>query len=157
MTEYISILITSSMLYVYPIRGNCLLASCYIIYRADLFVVAATREGLRYGPENGTRRGRRSRCRTRIEPFSRSSGTQSTTVAHSTMTLHSSFWTLHSQWLPMFSQFVCPNRMRSLMAAAALRPGGGLVLLVSATAVSPTNKPSKQVLWLRLMQERHLT
>jgi len=29
--------------------------------------------------------------------------------------------------------------------------------LVSATAVSLSNKPSKQVLWLRLMQERHPT
>jgi len=83
------------MLYVYPINGLHLLASHYIIYRADLFVAAATRDGLRYGPENGTRRPRLNRYHTRIEPFSRSSGTQNTTVAHSTMTLHSSFWTLH--------------------------------------------------------------
>jgi hypothetical protein len=149
--------ITNSLLYVCPIHGQCLLASRCIIYRADLFVVAATREGLRYGPENGTRRRRQSRCHTRIEPFNRSSGTRITTVAHSTMTLHSSFWTLHSQWLAMFSQFVCPNRMRSLMAAAALRLGGGLALLVSATAVWPSNKPSKQVLWFRLSDERMST
>jgi len=142
--------ITSSLLYVYPVHGHCLLASCCIIYHADLFVVAATREGLRYGPENGTHSRGQSRCRTRIEPFSRLSGTRSTTVAHSTMISHSSFWTLHSHWLPMFSQFVCPNRVRSLMAAAALRPDGGSVLLVSATAVLPSNKPSKQLLWLRL-------
>jgi hypothetical protein len=36
-----------------------------------------------------------------------------------------------------------------LMAAAALRPDGGSVLSVSATAVLPSNKPSKQLLWLR--------
>ena len=122
------------LLYVYPIHGHCLLASFSIIYHAHLFLAAVTMESSRYGPENGTRRRRRSRCHTRTEPFSRSSGTQITTVAHSTMTLHSSFWILRSHWVPMCSQFVCPSRMRSLMAAVALRLAGGLLLLVSANS-----------------------
>jgi hypothetical protein len=131
--------VNTSVLYVYPIHVHYHFASYFIVYHAKLFVEVATRESLRYGLENGTLRRRQSHCRTRSELFCRLSSTRSTTVAHSTMTLHSSFWTLHSQWLLMCSQFVCPSRMQSLMADAALLLGGEWVLLVSPITILPSN------------------